>query len=87
MKMMEKAGYAKRGESDAGEEWITVDEDGSDLTKDKMKDALAGYVRCARLFFLCAEGRGGKGVSRGWMRTSLPSRGFPKTTRVALRLK
>lgn len=53
MKMMEKAGYAKRGESDAGEEWITVDEDGSDLTKDKMKDALAGYVRYARLFF-CA---------------------------------
>lgn len=41
MKMMEKAGYAKRGESDAGEEWITVDEDGSDDAVDRMKDAVA----------------------------------------------
>lgn len=42
MKMMEKAGYAKRGdESEAGEEWITVDEDGSDNTVDRMKDAVA----------------------------------------------
>lgn len=41
MKMMEKAGYAKRGESDAGEEWITIDEDGSDSTVDRMKEAVA----------------------------------------------
>lgn len=40
MKMMEKAGYAKRGDSEAGDEWITVDE--SNLSVDKMKDALAG---------------------------------------------
>lgn len=51
MKMMEKAGYAKRGESEAGEEWIMVDEDGSDLTKDRVKDALAGYVRKRILFY------------------------------------
>lgn len=63
MQMMEKAGYAKRGESEAGEEWIMVDEDGSDLTKDRMKDALAGYVRKRVLFE--RKGRGGKGVSRG----------------------
>lgn len=38
---MEKAGYTKREDSDAGEEWITVDEDGSDETMDRMKDAVA----------------------------------------------
>lgn len=41
MKMMEKAGYAKRGEADAGEEWITIDEDGSENTVDRMKEAVA----------------------------------------------
>lgn len=41
MKMMEEAGYAKRGESDAGDGWITVDEDGSDTTVDRMKEAVA----------------------------------------------
>jgi len=39
--MMEKAGYTKRGESDSGGEWITIDEDGSDSTIDRMKDAVA----------------------------------------------
>lgn len=41
MKLMERAGYAKRGESDAGEEWTMIDEDGSDGTVDKMKEAVA----------------------------------------------
>lgn len=41
MKMMEKAGYTKRGDSEAGDEWITIDEDGSDSTVDRMKDAVA----------------------------------------------
>lgn len=41
MKMMEKAGYSKRGDAGAGEEWITVDEDGSDGAVDRMKDAVA----------------------------------------------
>ncbi|CAM9319962.1 unnamed protein product [Hapterophycus canaliculatus] len=43
--MMEKAGYTKRGESDGGEEWITVDEDGSDSTVDRMKDTIASTLR------------------------------------------
>ncbi|CAM9579640.1 unnamed protein product [Ectocarpus sp. 4 AP-2014] len=45
MKLMEKAGYTKREDSDAGEEWITVDEDGTDETMDRMKDAVAESLR------------------------------------------
>lgn len=41
MKMMEKAGYVKREDSDAGDEWTTVDEDRSDGAAEKMKNALA----------------------------------------------
>lgn len=83
MKMMEKAGYAKRGESDAGEEWITIDEDGSDLTKDKMKDAVAGYVR--ELVLFSARRAMWKGGEPRVDTDSLPPRASPESGRVGLR--
>lgn len=42
--MMEKAGYAKRDDADAEEEWILVDKDGSNGVVEDPKDLFAGYV-------------------------------------------
>lgn len=42
MKMMEKAGYSKREDPDAGDEWIVIDEDGSDGAMSTTTDELGG---------------------------------------------
>lgn len=39
--MMKEAGYALRDDENASEEWVTIDEDGSDAAIDQMADALA----------------------------------------------
>ena len=40
MKMMEKAGKARREDSDAGDEWVIIDEDESHDTVNEVKEAL-----------------------------------------------